>query len=130
MSHWLKPTEKALDALLALPANWDSYGARVIDPARARSLMGLLRKVMRDDTPTPQITPFCYGGVLAEWHINGIDMAIEALADSQFDVWYDDENIGKDIYEFVGTDWTRIRTFVAALTAGKPFELCDVVMRP
>lgn len=58
--------EERFAELLALPAGWDSYGARKIDPlaiAAARRLLDALPKYI----PEPAIAPMSNGGVELEW---------------------------------------------------------------
>jgi len=64
--------------LLKLERDWNSYGARPIEPAAMKGverLMALLRSVH------PQVTPTNSGGLQVEWHEQGIDCEIEIGAD-------------------------------------------------
>ncbi len=77
---WLDPTAEALAGLLHLTPNWDSYGARAIDPVHVYAALDLLVLVMQDDTPAPAVVPTNRGGVQLEWHTRGIDLEIETLS--------------------------------------------------
>ena len=74
---WAVPTLNALGETLALPANWDSYGARRVDLASAASAGQTLCLVMRSDTIAPMVVPTVQGGVQLEWHTHGIDLEID-----------------------------------------------------
>ena len=77
---WLDPTAQGLTSLLYLAPNWDSYGARPIDPVHVFAALELLVLVMQDDTPAPAVVPTNRGGVQLEWHTQGIDLEIETLS--------------------------------------------------
>lgn len=76
-SAWVVPTLNALGETLALPAEWDSYGARRVDLASAASAGQTLCLVMRNDTIPPTVVPTVHGGVQLEWHSRGIDLEID-----------------------------------------------------
>ena len=75
--EWLMPVFSALSELLALAANWDSYGAPSVDPMSVASALEALSWVMRSDTIVPTVVPTVEGGVQLEWHTRGIDLEIE-----------------------------------------------------
>lgn len=74
---WVEPTLHALGKLLALPANWDSYGAHRVDLKSAALAGQTLCLVMRGDTIPPTIVPTSEGGVQLEWHTHSIDLEID-----------------------------------------------------
>ena len=43
-----------------LPANWDSYGARMIRAEIVGEAADLLRKIVQPDTPQPAVVPEPY----------------------------------------------------------------------
>lgn len=92
LPHWLPQTEIALQALLKLPANWDSYGARPIRAEIVGEVADLLRKIVQPGTPQPAVVPTVQGGVQLEWHTCGIDLEIEIGQPGQFHVSYEEPN--------------------------------------
>ena len=74
---WVEPTLNALAISLALPTNWDSYGARRVDLKAVASAGLALCLVMRSDTTPPTVVPTPEGGVQLEWHAQGIDLEID-----------------------------------------------------
>jgi hypothetical protein len=74
---WVEPTLNALGELLALPANWDSYGAYRVDPESVASAGRALCLVMGSDTIPPTIVPTSEGGIQLEWHARGVDLEID-----------------------------------------------------
>src|SRR6476659_749758 len=75
--EWLAKADETLQTLLALPPNWNSYGARTIQPDVVQATSSLLHDIARDDTPQPAIVPTVRGGVQLEWHTRGVDLEIE-----------------------------------------------------
>jgi hypothetical protein len=94
---WLPQAGKALDELLALPPDWDSYGARAIQPDIVRAARRLLSDVARPDTPQPTLVPTVQGGVQLEWHVRGVDVEIELLTADRAHVSYVD---GTEVMEW------------------------------
>jgi len=76
---WLEMARAALNALSALPANWNSYAARQIDVGAVTGAAELLLAVMEDDTPLPTFVPIANGGVLLEWHTSKADLEVSVL---------------------------------------------------
>lgn len=71
---WLPPTVEKLAQLLSLGANWDSYGARPIDPQLPLAALQLLASVMRNSSPPPDVVPTSRGTIQLEWHRDGVDL--------------------------------------------------------
>jgi hypothetical protein len=61
--------ETRLNELLALPENWDGYGAQRIERDAIAGARQFLSRV--------NVTPCVSGGVQLEWHTNGIDLELE-----------------------------------------------------
>ena len=74
---WIQSVVEQMDALVSLPADWDSYGARPPDPRLMLSAMLILSRAMGDDTPAPSVVPTSRGGVQLEWHQRGWDIEVE-----------------------------------------------------
>lgn len=64
------PLEARLAEIAALPADWDSYGARPISPVAIAETRRLLAAMCGDGLPTA-IVPLCKGGVQLEWVAGG-----------------------------------------------------------
>jgi hypothetical protein len=94
--EWLTETEETLQKLLGLPQNWNSYGARTIQPHNVRSAIQLLRQIAGHDTPRPIVIPTVRGGVQLEWHTCGIDLEIRSESQGQFHLYYEDPKEGTD----------------------------------
>jgi hypothetical protein len=62
--------------LLALPRNWDSYGAGAIDPRIVQDAMGLVNGLLGPTTPAPRAVPLSSGGIQLEWSRQGVDLEI------------------------------------------------------
>jgi hypothetical protein len=92
---WVEPTLRAVGGLFALPAGWDSYGARATDPACVLAAWHLLAAVMQDDTPAPAVVPTARGGVQLEWHRNGVDLEVEVVAPRAFLVSFEVDASGE-----------------------------------
>jgi hypothetical protein len=77
-----------------LEENWDSYGARRIDPHCIEAAANLLRAVMNAATPMPSVVPTNRGGIQLEWHRGGIDLEIEIESPTRMNVFFEDEREG------------------------------------
>src|SRR4051812_32442305 len=75
--EWLSETAAALQQLLCLPQNWNSYGAQPIRPEIVHAAVELLRETVTPNVPPPVVVPTIQGGVQLEWHLRGIDLEIE-----------------------------------------------------
>jgi hypothetical protein len=83
---WLSPTIDKMSELLMLSENWDSYGARPIDPKCALAALRLLGRVMRNHSPPPSVLPTNRGSVQLEWHKSGVDLEVNVVSSTQFHV--------------------------------------------
>jgi hypothetical protein len=77
-----------------LEENWDSYGARRVDPRCTEAAVGLLRAILDSTTPRPFVVPTCRGGIQLEWHRGGVDLEIEIESPEQMNVFFEDANEG------------------------------------
>src|SRR5487761_353267 len=90
--EWLAPTVEQLSALLTLAPNWDSYGAKPVDPHVAFAALKLLSRVMRGDSPPPSVVPTNGGGLQLEWHVHGIDLEVAIVSPNDFQVSFEDNS--------------------------------------
>ncbi|MBI3696221.1 MAG: hypothetical protein HY238_15465 [Acidobacteria bacterium] len=107
---------QALSSLLALPTNWDSYGARPVNPECVSYALQLLRSTMKAETPAPAVVPTCAGGVQIEWHTRGIDLEIEIRSPGQSSVLYEDHQDGTTWEGEVTTDLNHLRRLISTLS--------------
>ncbi len=91
---WLPNVLTEMAELGRLEENWDSYGARRIDPHCIEAAASLLRAVMDAATPRPSVVPTNRGGVQLEWHRSGIDLEIEIESPARMSVLFEDEREG------------------------------------
>ena len=82
---FLKSVKDVAD-LLGLPAGWNSYSAKPIEPRNVKRAIELLAELLGPETPPPIVVPTVGGGIQLEWHNNGID--IEVYIDSPYDVCF------------------------------------------
>ena len=107
---------QALNSLLALPMNWDSYGARPINPECASYALQLLRSTMKADTPAPAVVPTCAGGIQIEWHTRGIDLEIEIRSPGRGSVLYEDHKNETKWEGEITDDLTQLRQLISGLS--------------
>ena len=73
-AHWM--VFDSLKKLAGLPAGWDSYGARPLNPRAVWRSVGLLTSIVPPNAPEPTVVPTRDGGVQFEWHRRGIDVEV------------------------------------------------------
>lgn len=66
----------AVVELLNLPAGWNSYAAKVIDPQNALQAIRFLADFVGPDTPQPAVVPRVQGGIQIEWHTMSVDIEV------------------------------------------------------
>jgi len=87
---WFMPLLTKVCELGDLPSDWDSYGARPIDPETAASAVTLLLDVLSADDPQPAVVPTSRGGILVEWHEGGVDLEVDVRSSSSIHVAFED----------------------------------------
>ena len=70
--EWWPSAIKKITALLSLPDNWDSYGAKSIDVNLAYASVNILQQISSIELPQPSIVPTTQGRLQFEWHTAGI----------------------------------------------------------
>ncbi len=92
--QWLPDLMAEVSGLGLLEENWDSYGAKRIDPRCIDAANSLLRAILDSSTPRPSVVPTNRGGIQLEWHRGGIDLEIEIESPPQMNVSFADEQEG------------------------------------
>jgi hypothetical protein len=91
---WLPEVLAKINEISRLKENWDSYGAKRIDPRCIDAANSLLRGVLDSSTPKPSVVPANRGGVQLKWHRGGIDLEIEIESPPRMNVFFADEQEG------------------------------------
>lgn len=113
---WVMPTIERMAELLALPEDWNSYGARPVDPRAAAEALRLLAKTMRSDAPAPLVIPTSAGGIQLEWHARGIDLEVEASSPGRVSVFYEDHLDHVEWEQELSSDLEPLREALASLS--------------
>ena len=109
---WFPAILRVVGELLNLPENWDSYGARRINPAAVAFALQLLSDTMRPETPAPAVVPTSGGSIQLEWHTRGIDLEIEIKSPGRLYVSYEDHRHGVEWEGELTSDLTRLSDFI------------------
>jgi len=113
---WLDEVEERLKTLFALPANWNSRGARPFTAQAVRSGLVVLANVMSREALLPTIVPTVRGGLQLEWHAGGIDLEIRVDHSGGVEVAFEDTKDETEWDEPL-SDFSVVRYAIAALTA-------------
>jgi hypothetical protein len=114
---WLKDVADRLQTLIALPANWNSRGARRVTVQAVRTSLVVLLNVMANDSRLPTIVPTVRGGLQLEWHAGGINLEIE-IDHTGGDVEVAFEDMRNEIeWDEPLTDFSVVRDAIATLSA-------------
>ena len=73
---------RRLQQLLGLSPDWDSYGARAIEPAIVAAAQHLLSSIARSEIELPSVVPTSSGGLSLEWHRPTLEFTIELEPES------------------------------------------------
>lgn len=116
LSRWASPVLSQLFELVALEANWDSYGAPPVKNQRVVQAFNLLKSIMREDTPGPSIVPTNDGSLQLEWHTAGIDLEVLLLGDNSYNVVFEDHQSGEEWEATLSSDLSRLVDAVSRLS--------------
>lgn len=110
---WLADAEESLSKLASLGENWDSYGAKRIEPENVRQTLQILAEVMKPEIAFPWITPLANGGLQMEW--DGTDegsfVGIEVEGNSTT------AYVGDEEFPLTGPGRDRVREQVTRLSS-------------
>jgi hypothetical protein len=91
---WLSAALKSAAVLVALPQNWDTYGAPSIKADTIITGIKVLADVMRPNSPLPVFVPTSLGGCQLEWHTSRHDLEIEIAPGGDISVFFRDRQRG------------------------------------
>jgi len=112
---WLNNLLDELTALSRLPPNWDSYGARAIDPQAARTTAQFLCSALREDAVPPKLVPTVRGNIQLEWHTDVADLEIEVGPQGPSSAYFFNRRTGEEWEEETTADLTSIVNRIVAL---------------
>lgn len=102
--------------LLELPPGWNSYNAKPIRKENVTFAIDLLGRLMRENTPLPNVIPMVRGGVQFEWHTNGIDLEISIYSPHEVRFAAEDLRQGGEPVEEVGPKLTTVGDWIDRLS--------------
>jgi len=95
--QWISDISKTIQGFVdRLPENWNSYGAKRIQPELTAAAIRLLVEIVQPETPKPEVVPTADGGVQIEWHVRGIDLEIKILSQEKLGVSFEDLGSGQE----------------------------------
>lgn len=107
---------RQLARLLAMPPDWDSYGASPIDRQKAGAALYLVWIAIVSGAPVPAIVPTSDGGIQLEWHRRGVDLEIRVISGASFEVFFEELATGKVCEGEIGTDLAPLLDFLERVT--------------
>lgn len=114
---WITSTLRSVEKLLALEANWDSYGAPRVDRGALNNALQLLYWAASSRTPAPALVPMGNGGVQIEWHENGLDVEVYCHpSDATVGLFVQDHRDGTEVEIRVFADVTPLSKALRRLT--------------
>ena len=96
LPKWWESAFHKISLLMKLSDNWDSYGAKKVDPDTAYYAVQILQQIARPDVPGPSIVPTVRGFLQFEWHINGVDLEFEVISPTEINVSYENAVTGDE----------------------------------
>lgn len=87
----LERVVEQMQALGVLDANWDSYGANVVQSDVVLQAVRLLAVVLdiREDITDPMIVPTSDGGIQLDWHRDDVHLEFEVRPSLEVDVYWE-----------------------------------------
>jgi hypothetical protein len=92
LEAFVGPILERISKLLSLPANWDTHGARPINPGIATKAIELILGMLKPNDPQPSVVPTSRGGILLEWHEAGIDLEVDIRSPSSIHVAFEQDD--------------------------------------
>jgi len=92
-------TVQTLIELLELPGGWNSYKASPIRKENVNFAVELLARLMRVETPAPNVVPKVRGGVQLEWHTRGVNLEIAIDSPEHVTFFAEDSQVHEEAVE-------------------------------
>jgi hypothetical protein len=92
---WMDDAAQRLQAVVDLPENWDSYGARRVSISTALDSLQLLARLYDLGLPGPAILPTASGGVQLEWSVDGLELELVLDPNGNMLAMFDDPARGE-----------------------------------
>ena len=87
--EWLDSVERQCQQLTDLAPNWDSYGARPVNPITAKAAIEVLRRVVPSSLKVaPVVVPTTAGGLQFEWNVGTRSLEMEFSGPAQVSILY------------------------------------------
>lgn len=114
---WLLPALRQMVTALDLPPNWNSHGAKGVEPGAVYSALKILLHTARADTPAPRVVPTPHGGIHLEWNTRDIDLEVEPLPAGRVYVCYEDGRTGTEWERELGADLAPLTEALVELSS-------------
>ena len=88
--RWRQTVVEQLQDVSGLDEGWDGFGAGPVRRDVILFVVHILNQIMLPNAPPPQVTPMSHGGLMLEWHENGIDLEIETEKPGRLWVSFED----------------------------------------
>lgn len=115
---WSRAAIEQIGRLGELTADWDSYGARPIDPHCAMAAIRLVLSLLGPSIPTPAIVPLNRGGIQLEWHRRGVDLEIAVQSPVRYVVAFEEGESGQEMEQAITTDFRPLIALLARISNG------------
>lgn len=93
---WFDPLVQGFVDALALPPDWDSYGAGPIASRIVHDALNFANAVLGPTSPPPRVVPLSSGGLQLEWHRNGVDLEVVFDRDDEPFFYYHNRTSGEE----------------------------------
>jgi hypothetical protein len=113
---WQKDSVSKLIELVALPENWDGYGASPIGRDVAFFALEILQGSLGERTPKPSVVPTSVGGIQLEWHEKGIDLELQIIGIYECEMWFQDHQTGETNEQILKGDFAPLEGVLKKLT--------------
>jgi hypothetical protein len=114
--EWLKEARETLRGFATLPEDWDSYGAKSIEPHVVDAAIEHLHRIVQHHTLKPAVVPTNRGGIQIEWHTQGVDLEIEITPNGGNRLLYDNPQEDAEEEFELGFDLTPLADLIAKVS--------------
>lgn len=114
----LVPFGEALQELVGLEVNWDSYGALPPSRQALEHAWRMTNVLAENGVPVPQVFPTRRGGIQLEWHLPSAALEWEIDPEARSGVFiFDDHESGERIDGEIPADLDRLAQAAARIAA-------------